>query len=594
MQREMKSFEHIIGSAVMDANYHFKVVDEKIYRFLGDKVIYLFTPYIHPDDREIFINAVKDCDRVSENYAIVRVKNFAGQYCHIIIFIKPSPVDPDNFYELNMYDVVYLVKEYEVLSDAYKKVSYGMQLLHPAITFDYTPATGKIMVFCDRDKIGFEGSIDDFYSFMVEKDMVDPMHISGFCNLIEDIKKCSANISCTLNMCPFTESKRKSPMSVRTTIIYDRESAAASCVVGVIVPEEGTYSALEKMYDNRSNLDPLTGLYNKAAIREMATDAINNTNEIINYIMIDLDHFKDVNDTYGHMFGDEVILNVARIIKDIVGKNGYVGRVGGDEFFIVLKGIGSELDDLRPTLRAIRAQIEWAYKGKLGNIKLTASLGCASFPKDADNYDDLFKLADRCLYIAKTKGRDRFVIYTEAIHGKLEDIKASGSTIKIDRTVSDLQRLEFVTDAVTRLSDWGESTINSVFNEIFNYFRVDQVVMYDLAQRKAIHYGAPLDEDDAEDNICLYADSLKAAFRESNVMFNGDRENIRIPYPDFYEYTVRKNYLSVLIYAIKVKGEITHFVVAYTKNRYERWSDIGMNYLSIIFKTAGDKVLNKN
>ena len=69
--------------------------------------------------------------------------------------------------------------------------------------------------------------------------------------------------------------------------------------------------------------------------------------------MLDLDSFKEVNDTYGHMFGDEVILNVARIVKDAVGKNGYVGRVGGDEFFVVLLDMGTELNELRPIMRCV-------------------------------------------------------------------------------------------------------------------------------------------------------------------------------------------------------------------------------------------------
>lgn len=583
--------EHIIGNAIMDNRYGFTVADEAIYNFLGVNIVPLFTAYIHPEDRERFIEAVEDCDRISDRYVTVKLKNFTGQYCLTIIFITPSDIHSDKFFQLNIYDVVHLVHEYNVLEGAYKKIAYTMQLMKPAICFDYTFKTGHIVVFGDRDVISFDGNIDDLYKLVVDNEIIDRMHISGLHKLFEDIKRGSAGVCSTLNMRILTGSNKPAPVSVRTAPIYDKGSASPVSVVGVITSEETNSVSTDMIYNNRSNLDPLTGLYNKAAIREIATDALSNTNDVINYVMLDLDHFKEVNDTYGHMFGDEVILNAARIIKDIVGRKGYVGRVGGDEFFIVLKGIGSELDDLRPILRSIRAQIEWAYKGRLGGIKLTTSIGCASYPKDADNYDDLFKLADRCLYCAKTKGRNRFIVYVKEMHGSLEEIKATDNSIKMERTVSDNQRLEFVTDAVSRLNDWKRSIINSVLKDMLAYFGLDEVAVYDLSTGKAIYSAEPIDENE-DDNICNYFNSFKPVFRESNVFTYGESLNLKVPYPEFYEYVCKKEYFSLFVYSIKEKGEITHLVAAYTKGKYVKWSDMAINCLCILFKTIGDKILN--
>jgi diguanylate cyclase (GGDEF)-like protein len=382
-------------------------------------------------------------------------------------------------------------------------------------------------------------------------------------------------------------------MLIRTSNIYDKDSAVPVSVVGVVTSEAQGAITTENIYKNRSNLDPLTGLYNKAAIKEMAIDALANSDgDVITYVMLDLDHFKEVNDTYGHMFGDEVILNAARIIKEIVGKKGDVGRVGGDEFFIVLKGVGSDLEELRPVLRAIRSQIEWAYKGKLGGIKLTTSIGCASSPKDALNYDDLFKLADRCLYIAKAKGRNRFIIYTREIHGSIEEIMNTDNSIKIGKKVSDSQRLEFVADAVTRLNDWGEGAVNPVIKDMMKYFDVDRIVVYDVATGKPVSTAVPI--EDVNENICTYFDSFKETFRETNTLYYGDSVNLKMPYPEFYEYVQKHEFLSLFVYSIKNKGEITHLAVAYTKGRYEKWSDVSVNYLSILFKTIGDKVIKGN
>lgn len=593
MQQEQQDFEHIIGTAIMDDRYGLSLADESIYSYLGVKVVSMLTAHIHPDDRKLFVDTVNDVRENEEKFVLIRLKNFTEQYANVIVFIKRNEIDPEKFYDLSIYDIVYLVQKYNNLNEAHKKVTMAMQLMSPVSVFDYNMKTGRIMVMNTRDEVSFEGPIDDLYNTMVENAMIDKMHISGVHKLVGAIKKGTSNISSVFNMKVSSKLKKLSPMTIRTSVLYDKNTSAASYVVGVVLPEEEeSIGTAEKLYSDRSNLDPLTGLYNKAAIKEMAIDALTNATQTINYVMLDLDHFKEVNDTYGHMFGDEVILNVARIIKDVVGKRGFVGRVGGDEFFIVLKGIGDDLDALRPVLRSLRSQIEWAYKGKLGNIRLTPSIGCASYPKDAENYDDLFKLADRCLYIAKTKGRNRFIIYTPSMHGSLEDIKAADNSIKMERALSDIQRLEFVSDAVTRLCDWKTSVINPVLKDMLKYFGANELAVYEIASGKAIYYSDPA-LDTEEENICNHFDEFKTVFRETNIFAYGDSINLKVPYPDFYEYMQKAEYFSFVAYSIKNKGDITHLAVAYRKGAYEKWSDMTLNMLSILFKTIGDKIIEE-
>lgn len=586
---EGEKLTHVIGSAVMDKHYEFTIADEDIYAFLGDRVISMFTGYIHPEDRENFTNALKVVNEEGESFSVVRIKNFLEEYPLMVIHIEKSENDSE-LYDLNLYDMVYLVREYESINDQLTKTKLSMQLLNPVVAFDYTSETGLIRVYSDKDALSFEGNLDDWYNDFINNGFVDKVYASTFTKLCNDIKDGVEGMSYTLGVNFSRAENITRQVVVRTTPVYDSSTVSVKSIVGVMVSSNQEQTNYDIIF-NKSNLDPLTGLYNKAAIKDYAIEALNTHNGAVTYVMMDLDHFKEVNDTYGHMFGDEVILNAARIIKNVVGKKGYVGRIGGDEFFAVLIGVGSELEELRPVLRAIRSQVEWAYRGKLGNIKLTVSVGCASYPKDADNYNDLFKLADNSLYCAKNKGRDRFVIYTKEIHGSLEDIMAADKSIHINHTVSESQRLEFVTFAVNRLCDWGSDVISPVIRDMLKYFTVNVIDIYDVATRKCLYSTDELTGKD-DDNICYYIDDLSTVFRESNIFSYGDSNNLKVPYPEFYAYTQKEDYRSLLIYAIKDKGEITHLISAYSRGKFDKFSDTHLNYYNIIFRTIGDKLLD--
>ncbi len=177
--------------------------------------------------------------------------------------------------------------------------------------------------------------------------------------------------------------------------------------------------------DQKTNRDSLTGLVDKADITRMAREAASEQNERgCTIAIIDVDFFKIVNDTYGHQFGDKVLKRIAGIIESEIGHAGTAGRIGGDEFFVLFHRRLEE-PELRVYLEAFRNRVGIAFPDiSLGTHgQLSLSVGTASYPIDADNYDDLFFLADFCLYRAKEKGRDRYIIYTPSKHGSLEECK---------------------------------------------------------------------------------------------------------------------------------------------------------------------------
>ncbi len=168
-----------------------------------------------------------------------------------------------------------------------------------------------------------------------------------------------------------------------------------------------------------SYYDKMTGLLNKNSITDYAADLMQDTNhEPFYFFLMDIDNFKSINDTFGHMKGDEIITEIAHLTKEIVGESGVIGRIGGDEFMMVLENVHTE-QDLRKILMNIRKSVEEKYSDMGENISTSVSMGGALFPTDAMDYESMFMLADKMLYMAKTKGRNRYIFYTPLIHGKV-------------------------------------------------------------------------------------------------------------------------------------------------------------------------------
>ncbi len=173
-------------------------------------------------------------------------------------------------------------------------------------------------------------------------------------------------------------------------------------------------------------LDYLTGALQKEDITKLAIRQINERQEPdTNLAIIDIDYFKSVNDTYGHKQGDEVLQKVAGAIRTEVGSDGILGRFGGDEFIVLFRP-GVTLETLRAHFSAIKNSVRTLFPtlSPKGDGPLTVSIGSACFPSDGTNFDDIFMVADYCLYLAKEKGRNRFIIYTPEKHPSIEEIRS--------------------------------------------------------------------------------------------------------------------------------------------------------------------------
>ncbi len=166
------------------------------------------------------------------------------------------------------------------------------------------------------------------------------------------------------------------------------------------------------VYKKLSRYDSLTGLINRRAICQFLSDHFALAKRYsypISIIMVDIDHFKqNINDKYGHLFGDYILKTLSDIIAEKIRRTDIAGRYGGEEFLIVL--LHTELEGATVVAENLRRAVEYLDIIK-ENEKciITISMGVTSMKDKMENYETLIKKADENLYIAKRKGRNRVI-----------------------------------------------------------------------------------------------------------------------------------------------------------------------------------------
>ena len=165
----------------------------------------------------------------------------------------------------------------------------------------------------------------------------------------------------------------------------------------------------------RAQIDVLTGLYNKATVQAMIIDylrksRLQNKNQAL--LIIDIDGFKEVNDHFGHLFGDTVISDLAHCIQNSFRKSDIVGRIGGDEFIVLFKNITTEELIVKKAQELINL-LQRTYNSNGTHYKVSASIGIVISPLYGTHFDDLFQKADHALYYVKEHGKNNFHFFHE-------------------------------------------------------------------------------------------------------------------------------------------------------------------------------------
>jgi diguanylate cyclase (GGDEF)-like protein len=168
--------------------------------------------------------------------------------------------------------------------------------------------------------------------------------------------------------------------------------------------------SLVKQLEELSIRDPLTGLYNYRHLQNCLDDEIERSRRYQHsffILMIDADHFKEVNDTYGHLFGDFVLKELGRIIGENLRSSDRLFRYGGEEYLVLMNEI-SVNEAIAASNRLMAIVRRHAFQNGETATTITVSMGGAFFPRDAEDKVSLIKKADQALYRSKLSGRNRF------------------------------------------------------------------------------------------------------------------------------------------------------------------------------------------
>lgn len=207
--------------------------------------------------------------------------------------------------------------------------------------------------------------------------------------------------------------------------------------------------------------DPLTGVLNRTAFVEKAEMALAaNPSAQQALLMLDMDGFKQVNDTFGHAVGDQALMDIAAVIRSLLDDGDLICRLGGDEFLIFLHD--SPYDAVIE--KRAKTICEMTRKAFSQAVQISTSIGIAVFPRDGQNFDELYHKADKALYYVKNAGKDNFALYsasdTSHIEGETDGLPPDPG---IHRAVSSIKRKMLIVDD----NEANRITLHSVFKDDF-------------------------------------------------------------------------------------------------------------------------------
>lgn len=207
-------------------------------------------------------------------------------------------------------------------------------------------------------------------------------------------------------------------VSVRCTVTEVDENGKPACMLGVRIDIEDRKKA-ELQVEWLATHDSLTTLPNRSALYKHFKRLLECSEQKkagLALLFVDLDRFKNINDTMGHSTGDRLLVHVAERMKQFIGDSGFVARQGGDEFIIILPHVNAQQAEAK-AIELIHI-IGQRYQLEPHQFVITPSIGISLYPQDGNDFDTLYKHADTAMYSAKKEGRNRYSFFTKEMQAR--------------------------------------------------------------------------------------------------------------------------------------------------------------------------------
>jgi len=410
-----------VGNVIVDKSLHTQTGSEAFFSYFGNDVTYSIRRTI---DEEDFPRLEECLDKVTAGVTlrtVIRMRGVNGELRWILAAVRlVSGRGEPALYSIDFSDVFSLEG---ITADSERRLSeyrYILSLVSD-LAFEYNFQTRHIRIYmfdCCREIVLADEELDKWQKQAIDNGWVLSRYIETFNTLCRDIKNGVYRFDYEFESSILTGGKNREMCLFRGITRYDAPDIKR--VSGLVSVVNARQKAKDINLALEANKDSLSGLLNKRTVTSFAEDILSSKpTHNVNFVILDIDNFTDINTGYGHLFGDEVIYTVANIIKNQIGTRGFAGRISGGGFLIILENTRNE-EDLRGILRAIRTNTELAFSDRFENLRVTCSMGVSTYPIDSMDYEELFMQADKALYIAQQKGQNRYVIYDIEKHGPVE------------------------------------------------------------------------------------------------------------------------------------------------------------------------------
>ncbi|MCR4901311.1 MAG: GGDEF domain-containing protein [Butyrivibrio sp.] len=552
------------------ANYAF-------YAFVGDRRYYKFNQLVHPDDMDKLNYALDNNLKEYFPLRLIDSKN-ESQWCVCSIV---ELTDVYCILEVRTF------KEVRNVIDYYKRYfTMGLYILegYGDYYFEYSSETSLVNIFVIHKAIQkyMIISLKELENQLIKNtDSEEQIRINTFLLGLTGGKGFFALV----NKNNFIDTKPSGKSILIKGASYDIDGVIKSCGYIHLIDENE-----KEISTALPETDYLTGVLNKAEITNIALNRIN-TRKIPNttIAIIDVDHFKKVNDTFGHPKGDEVLKTVASIIEKEAGPGSITGRIGGDEFMVIFDGL-ENMEKSREYLRGMKNRIHLAFPGNNCEPYVTLSIGCATYPKDADNYEDILTLADYSLYLAKSKGKDRYIIYDVLKHDSLKEIQESNNGNLTNNDRYEMTPGNAVCTIYDRVLNSDTYEIQKLLEDILVYFKFNRVIVYAGEDKQIVGAAGNLKPGfDVLQKHSGYLNNPKYIDRFSD---KGDLIINNITYfenriPEAYEMFIGQNTASIMQFRSKDKQGTEFILSIEAVGKIFVWNQENIRYYRLLANAIG-------
>ena len=571
--------------ATIDAEMLVKTEDDALRKFFGQTTQDMFTSFIncmHPEDEEVFRGALEELQikAMPQNVVMVRLIDSDRNYCWAVITLSriPQAVNGEIFYHLHITDPN--DDSGQQLEDSKNEYSVFLDLMN-GILFSYEIAAKQISIFMrngGQQLMLFSGSLEKWKEDMLDGKL-DMEYETAFSGLCRDLEMKRSGFTYTIRTSCFSNDNKMEQCTFKAQLVsgHDKEK-----ILGCVTSENQQSAKQDNLEYVRDTGIPVL---NKKSITDYAKRAMTVGDNKVCLVILDLDNFKTVNDTMGHMVGDEVLYRTAEIIKAALGDHGILGRIGGDEMMIVFPQVESETE-LRNTMRTIRTNIEWEYRDKYENVKVTCSMGAAVYPDNGGSYDEIFSLADKMLYIAKSKGKNRYVIFVPEIHGAIlnPDQKTTGDILQKmqgDRSGVMQQLME---QFLMRRAMTFEQMITSVGN-CFNLDEIVTVAGERFANSNISVWNRKGYSNNVQDSVYSAPEhSFLSSFDDNNTLAIHAIASLESKTETLYKKLKSSGVESVFFYKFSQASKYNGYLIFAKSSRRQMWSEEDKVLLALVGK----------